>query len=688
MKTNFLLLASLISLLPLKSNGHGVCIVDAVEGTCLLLKSSTVDVLVDNQIAVVTTTQTFSNTTGEALTFRYGFPLHSTANAIELKWYINGKWHKTVISSNPQQDSLPGGGGGNEIDPGLAEFLGNTPLFVTPEDTIMKDSTVTFILKYVELLPYAFGIVDFHYPNRYDLIQPGSVIEDQHFLFELKSDRTIELIAMESYNPQINQTAYYATLILDQYEVEATADFGIHYQLSSTELGVLKLSTYIPDSLLHCDEAGQGFVSLIIEPESNVNTEVIEKNFTLIIDRSGSMSGEKIIQARNAATFIVEHLNMGDNFNIVDFSTNVTSLYPLLMPATPDNRQQALEYISNMNANGTTNISGALTTSIFQFGAVDTTKANIIIFLTDGMATAGVQDLEGILNEVEIAVNALETRIFLFTFGIGLDVDKKLLTLLALENSGLAKFLDNGELEEEITYFFQTINNPVLLNTQYSFEPDIITNVFPSPLPNLYKGQQLIMSGRYQEPAEVTLHLSGKAFNLPVKYDFTFNLADTSDVEKSFLPKIWAKQAIDQHTIHFQLADSEEDKDSIQAIVDSLSICYGVVSTQFTSFEDGGEVVAIEYEEPILRDEIQASIYPTPFLQDFTISINSKQILHGEITILLLDGSGQIIYRETFYIDGKTALIPIHLPESLPSGTYYVVMSIGEETIIEKAIKL
>ena len=109
-----------------------------------------------------------------------------------------------------------------------------------------------------------------------------------------------------------------------------------------------------------------------------------------------------------------------------------------------------------------------------------------------------------------------------------------------------------------------------------------------------------------------------------MNYDFTFSLADTSDVEKSFLPKIWAKQAIDQYTIHFQLADSEEEKDSIQAIVDSLSICYGVVSTQFTSFEDGGEVVAVEYEEPVLRDELQALIYPTPFLQDFTISLNSK----------------------------------------------------------------
>src|SRR5258706_11247468 len=144
------------------------------------------------------------------------------------------------------------------------------------------------------------------------------------------------------------------------------------------------------------------------------------------------MTGTKIEQAKDAATFIVNHLNFGDHFNIIDFSTSIKTLFPGLMPYTLDSKAQALQYIDQINAGGSTNISGALTTTIHQFLSLDTSKANIIIFLTDGMATAGITNTEGILDAVSQAVDVAETNIFLFTFGIGHDVNKKLLTLLAL----------------------------------------------------------------------------------------------------------------------------------------------------------------------------------------------------------------------------------------------------------------
>jgi len=118
--------------------------------------------------------------------------------------------------------------------------------------------------------------------------------------------------------------------------------------LVSDGLGVLALSTLLDENSLQCDEFGDGFVSLIIEPESNVDTEAIDKNFTLVIDRSGSMAGDKMVQARNAASFIVENLNEGDRFNIIVFDAVVDSFASMHIDVSPTSISSALDYIATI----------------------------------------------------------------------------------------------------------------------------------------------------------------------------------------------------------------------------------------------------------------------------------------------------------------------------------------------------
>ncbi|HZV70392.1 MAG TPA: VWA domain-containing protein [Saprospiraceae bacterium] len=687
MKTRFVLLSFVLFFISVQCLfSNGVVIVNGTDGIYLVLKSSGVRVKVNSQIAVVTSKQTFYNQTGKKTPFKYGFPLQLSANAIDLQWYINGKWHRAIINKGTQSDTIPGSPG-DPIDSELIDYLGETPLLFTPLDSIEPDSSVIFILKYVELLPYSFGEVKFSYPNDYGLIQDEGILDEQYFSLELTSARTIENVTIENLNAQIQILPNLASIEYVAFEEPARTNYEVSYQLSSTELGVYSLSTLLPDSLLHCDEAGKGYVSLIIEPESNVNTTIIEKNFSLIIDRSGSMSGIKIEQAKAAASFIVNHLNLGDHFNIIDFSDNIKMLFPEISPYTLDSKSQALAYINSIKASGSTNISGALTTSIHQFLSVDTAKANIIIFLTDGVATAGITNTPGILDAVSTAVDIAETEIFLFTFGIGDDVDKKLLTLLALQNNGLVSFLENDELETEITNFFLKINNPVLLNTQFEFIPDIVTNVYPLPLPNLYKGQQLIMSGRYSQPGDVNLILTGKAFNLPVSYTFPIHLSDSNDVEKSFLPKIWAKQAIEDFAIDFNLPESTYEQDSIQSLIDSLSVCYGVINTQFTSFEDGGDVTSLEESTDAIDDKYEITISPDPFQHTMTIQILSRTELWGQANIILLDQQGKRVAGFDGSLHGLKSVITWNNLDFLPAGIYYCVIMIGEDMVVRKVVK-
>lgn len=671
----------------LLANGVGIINNGADSGELLQIVESDVIVTVNNQIATITTTQVMRNTTSNEVNIKYGFPLNENANPVSLKWFINGEWEEADIGTNTQDNNVPGQGGnnGNSPNPLLLDYLGDNPIYFSPNDFIPADSLITIQLTYVELLPYFLGKVSFDYKNDISQLQSESLLH-QYFSFTLESERNIESIELMNLNTNNNVSNNNALIEYEYYEQAADFDFHLEYELESDGLGIIPLSTYLPDSLFNCDDYGQGYVTMIVEPESNVNTEVIEKNFTLIIDRSGSMAGDKMVQARDAASFIVNNLNAGDYFNLIDFSSSVSSFFDSHVPYTTDNKNAALNYIETIDSGGSTNISGALSTGINQFSAVDPNKANIILFFTDGEATSGITDTPGILNTVQNAINLAETSIFLFTFGIGDDVNQALLTLLAQQNSGLVNFVANENLEEEITTFFLTINNPVLINTEITFTPDIISEIYPNPSPNLYKGQQLILSGRYLEAQTVSMHIEGQAFNVPVSYDFEINLADTNDISKSIIPKIWAKQKIDNLTLDSYLATSSSEEEAIQAEIDSISTCYGVVSVEFTSFEDNTTVEIDELIAPTSKYQITAS--PNPYTDFIEIEIQTDKIITEDIYIELFDLQGRSILQSIQTMSSQNAKLRLDNLEDLPAGTYICKIRIGKEIIALRIVKI
>jgi len=576
-----------------------------------LAKLNTVSVRaeVKNQISRVTSTQVFINNADSNQKIKYAFPLLEGANPISLRWKIgNGEWQVAEVSAEEQDTDIPsgstGGGGSGSSNPSdIDAYLGVNPLFFEPNGELLPNQEITFELRYVQLLEYAFGEVSFKYPNQYSLIQ-SEPINSTTFEFLLDSDRSIEGLEIDDFDVEKFINTNTASLAYEGINLTADTDFNVRYTLNSEELGMLSMSTFLPDSTVACDAEGRGFVSFIIEPESNPDVEVIKKNFTLIIDRSGSMRGDKIDKAKEAAIFITNNLNDGDFFNIITFASSVNSFKPAHVPFSLINQAEALDFIDDIEAIGLTNIGEVLETSINQFGAVEDGKANIIIFFTDGIPTSGFEQTDQILGLVEDTNADVGAEITLFTFGVGEDVDKGLLTLLAQENSGLVEFLDPENFEEDLINFFLQINNPVLVNTQIEILPaGVIQSITPVQMPNLYKGQQLILSGRYEDVQDINISLTGNAFSIPVSYDFQIALSDSNEVEHSFLPKIWAKQKIDELALDYHLANLPVEQDAIEDDINQLSQCYGVVNVDFNGFTDSAlEVEFVDFEGVVVDD--------------------------------------------------------------------------------------
>ncbi len=440
---NLLLLLLLGFIFQAEMSAHAVAVIDAATGASLPLISSQVSIVVDNQVARATTRQVFRNTMGTNASPVYAFPMHENASSIELKWDTGNGWEYAYISASPE-DSLPGSSGGfSDIEAELSAYLGEFSLQFNPEVSLDPEQIIVFEMTYVELLTYKFGEVKLHYPFAYDLIQ-NTPLDSATLQLTIHSDRTIVSVN-DNFNSSITNDGHNASMSFTLVSSLPILGFNVNYTLSSDELGIWGMSTLLPDSIVNCDQHGNGFVTLIIEPDASVNTEVINKNFILVIDRSGSMAGIKMQQAIDASTYIVQNLNEGDHFNIIAFDDAVTPLFNSLLPYTPTNQTQAEQQIVALTADGSTNISGALTAAIGQFSGVNQGEANIILFFTDGEASAGITGTPEIVAAVEQAVQQAETNIFLFTIGIGDDVNENLLTQLAVNNNGIPIFLDADE---------------------------------------------------------------------------------------------------------------------------------------------------------------------------------------------------------------------------------------------------
>jgi Ca-activated chloride channel family protein len=273
---------------------------------------------------------------------------------------------------------------------------------------------------------------------------------------------------------------------------------------------------------------------MIAEPDPGAaQSEIIDKTFLYVIDVSGSMGGDKIVQARQAADYCISHLNPDDKFNIVKFNSSATTYRGTPIQATAANVAAARDYISSLSAGGGTNINAALTTALGQF-TTDTTS-NIIIFITDGLASV---DLNAITQ-----ANQHNARIFVF--GIGTNVDKSILTQIAQQNNGVSEFLMNDEVNSRISSFYTKIKDPVIQDINISFSSGGINpaDLLPLNIPDIYVGQQLIVAGRYSNPGSTSVTLSGNNVSGPVQYTYNTTLSDSA--QNAFVAKIWAKMRID-----------------------------------------------------------------------------------------------------------------------------------------------
>jgi Ca-activated chloride channel family protein len=306
---------------------------------------------------------------------------------------------------------------------------------------------------------------------------------------------------------------------------------------------------------------------LLAAPGIDPAAETIAKDVVLVLDTSGSMEGEKIVQARTALRSVLEQLAPEDRFAVVEFSTGVRLFGRGLSPASQ--ADQAIAWVERLEAVGGTDINLALLEAL---ATVEPERPTMLIFLTDGLPTEGEVEIPDIMENV--GENTPDNVRF-FAFGVGDDVDTLLLDGLAEAHHGRSFYVRPGQpLDETVSAFYGSISAPVLTDPEIDWGSVAVTDLSPDPVPDLFAGAQLVALGRYTVPGETTIELTGEV-NDELR-TFTFPNQRLSALPgNDWLPRLWATRRIG-HLLN-QIRLHGENPELVDAVVD-LSIRYGIVT--------------------------------------------------------------------------------------------------------------
>jgi Ca-activated chloride channel family protein len=354
----------------------------------LKIEYQRVEVTIEDQVATTHIDQLFVNDNDWMLEGTYLFPLPAGAAVSQLTMWVNGTPIEAKILDADQARQIY-----DEIvrqlrDPALLEYVGTSAIQanvfpIPPHDERRIE------IEYNQVLPAENGLIRYVYPQSTNLYT-NTPLDNQSIRVEIVSRDAIRAVYSPSHPVSISREGEFRAVAgFEDSNVAADQDFELYYSVSPEDIGL---------NLLSFKEQGEsGFFLLLVAPTVEIDPDqVVTKDVILVLDTSGSMHGEKLEQAKEAVAFVVDNLNPGDRFNIIDFSTGVRSFARELAPVGDAGNYQS--YINSLEAIGGTNISQSLLEAVAQ---ADDSRPTTIIFLTDGLATEGIVETPLLLETVK-----------------------------------------------------------------------------------------------------------------------------------------------------------------------------------------------------------------------------------------------------------------------------------------------
>ncbi len=330
---------------------------------------------------------------------------------------------------------------------------------------------------------------------------------------------------------------------LEQGKIPANRDFVLQWQYApGTDTSVAWFSEEYKG-------AHYGLLMLVPPPAERLPTPPA-REVILVVDVSGSMEGESIVQAKRAVELALLRLSPGDSFNVIRFNHEASALFPRPMPVDDASRGQALAWVRGLHADGGTEMIKAMDLALD--GQTHGDRLRQVVFLTDG--DVGNEDALFTLIRQRLGDSRL------FTVGIGSAPNGYFMTRAAEHGRGSYTYIGNiDEVGEKMQRLFLQLESPAVTDIRLHWGQDV--QQWPETVPDLYAGEPVLVSVRSEQPLN-KLMISGKAG----VDDWSQQLHLLGGQERPGLHVLWARHYIRSMMGEMMRGNAQSWRERIQKV--------------------------------------------------------------------------------------------------------------------------
>jgi Ca-activated chloride channel family protein len=435
-----------------------------------------------------------------------------------------------------------------------------------------------------------------------------------HVKMQVNIDAGFELTSLDSLYHPIKQS-----IVGNHYRVNfdgkqiADRDFVLQWQANVGELPQAATfyqtgKTHVIDNSVEREQTAQRqpnpvdnnmyLLVMLMPPSVEVSEQhLIARELILIIDTSGSMSGQSITQAKQALQFALTGLRDIDSFNIIEFNSDVTMLSATPLSANSRNIGKANRFIQSLDADGGTEMRSALQTALVDSVQQDSDQTDAhsemlrqVIFMTDG-AVGNEHELYQLIND-----QLGDSR--LFTVGIGSAPNSDFMRRAATMGRGTFTYIGKeSEVQQKIEQLLNKIEQPVLTNIGLYYLDGSVPDYWPTTISDLYQNEPLWVSiksvSHQQQPIIVSGNINGQYWQQQL--DFEENQAAKG------IDLLWANAQITS----LELYKDNASRDRVNKQVEALGLLYHLVTSQTS-------LVAVDVTpvNPLIDSPIDVQLQP------------------------------------------------------------------------------
>ncbi len=425
------------------------------------------------------------------------------------------------------------------------------------------------------------GVVEMELPSDQfdDLILPQFVQNAQHlhqvgFCLDVQMTGAIQEIASPSHAIRVRTTnAECSRVSLSRESDVPNRDLVLDVRTKLLAASVLS----------GADSTGKGRFAAVIPSVQFSKLETGPRRLVILLDRSGSMNGTPLVQAKKAIEACLGALDAHDLFGLVAFSNGATSFKSDLTEGSTENRRDAQTFLHGISSAGGTELAAGVEAA----AKLLKDEPGDILIITDGQ----VFGTEAILER------ALSTGVRLHCLGIGSASQDRFLAQLASRTGGVSRFLTPSErIDLPAVELFASIGRPVAENVTVAVEGTTESQILPAPSRCVFSGTPLLVCGELASatPAQLKIRWQTAQSQAQLDVPISMNMPSLGDTLKLLQGSRILSDLESRVPVFLRTgAGARKEVNRLHNRILELSTEYGLASSQLSLvavFKRGGDI--------------------------------------------------------------------------------------------------